>query len=426
MELYTHALESIISDIENSSAQVIEKKSINETFELWRDPVLFDKLSGNLGAVFVRALLNKLNVNEHHVFRWRLDNKYRQYQIFNHYFRGCVAQTFGLSELLAEKDGHQKIRELCENGFFVKSTLGHRTGDADSFDRTAELEDIIKLYHEKGNQKNESQEKEDQPEQWIIQERLDLNEEFRVHTFGSDLIYGLTFIMIGQDSSKSTTAEIFVEKILAALPATILQGTLIGWDIGITNANEYYIIEANFTGFHPEFYAGFQTSGYFGDPDYGPAMCAWLNNYFRNKYQISIGTVEHDFKSSSSFFEEFLYYSSIFNDEYIRILQNKRKGIRAFAVIYLGFGANPFLTKLIAYFLEEDFAREYFLITSEETIQEVADQFARNKLILIIDENKLFLPEEYTGIQQLSYQKRKKICSERLLEKIEEKYYFIL
>lgn len=421
MELYTNVLESIISDIENYSVQVIEKKPVNETFELWLDPVLYDNLSGNIGAVFVRALLNKLNVNEYHVFRWRLDNKYRQYQILNHYSPGSVAKTIGLSELLAKNNGYKKIWELCENGFFVKSTLGHRTGQAGSFDRTAELNDIIKLHQEKGNQ-----EKEGQPEQWILQEKLDLKEEFRVHTFGDDLIFGLTFIMAGQDSSKSTTAEMFVQKILTTLPATILQGTLIGWDIGITNANEYYVIEANFTGYHPEFYAGFQTSGYFGDTDYGPAMCAWLNNYFRNKYQISIGNVEQDFRSTSPFFEEFLYYKSIFNDEYIRILQNKTKGPRAFAIIYLATGANPFLAKLIEYFLQEDFATAYFLITSEETVQAIADQFSGDQLILIIDEHRLFLTEEYPLIRQLSYQERKKICCDKLLTKIEEKYYFIL
>lgn len=421
MKLYTNVLESIISDIENYSVQVIEMKLVNETFELWRDPVLYDNLSGNIGAVFVRALLNKLNLNEHHVFRWRLDNKYRQYQILNHYSPGSVAKTIGLSELLDENNGYKKIRELCENGFFVKSTLGHRTGQTGSFDRTAELNDIIKLHQEKGNQ-----EKEDQPEQWILQEKLDLNEEFRVHTFGSDLIYGLTFIMAGQDSSKSSAAEIFVQKILVTLPATILQGTLIGWDIGITNGNEYYIIEANFTGFHPEFYSGFQTSGYFGDTDYGPAMCAWLNNYFRNKYHISIDTVEQEFRSTSLFFEKFLYYKSIFNDEHIRILQNKTKGIYAIAIIYLGAGANPFLTNLIDFFFQEDFAATYFLIADKETIQPIANQFSGNELMLIIDEHKLFLPEEYPLIPQLSYQERKKICCDKLLTKIEEKYHFIL
>jgi hypothetical protein len=421
MKLNTNVLESIISDIENSNAQVIKKKSVNETFELWRDPVLLADISGNMGVLFIRAILNKLNINEHHVFRWRLDNKYTQYQILNHYFPGCVAKTIGLSELLAENDGSKKIRELCAHGFFVKSTLGHRTGQAGSFDRTAELEDIIKFYQEK-----ENQEREHQPEQWILQEKLDLNEEFRVHTFGSDLIYGLTFIMAGMDSSKSSAAEILVQKILASLPATILQGTLVGWDIGITHANEYYIIEANFTGFHPEYYAGFQTSGYFGDPDYGPAMCAWLNNYFRNKYQISIETVEQDLRSSSPFFDEFLYYKSIFTDEHIEVLQNKTKGIRAFAVIYLGKDTIPFLANLIEYFLQEDFATAYFLITSEETVQAVANQFSGNELMLIIDEDKLFLPEEYTLIKQLSYQERKKICCDKLLTKIEEKYCFIL
>lgn len=421
MKLNTNVLESIISDIENSNAQVIKKKSVNKTFELWRDPVLLADISGNMGVLFIRAILNKLNINEHHVFRWRLDNKYTQYQILNHYFPGCVAKTIGLSELLAENDGSKKIRELCAHGFFVKSTLGHRTGQAGSFDRTAELEDIIKFYQEK-----ENQEREHQPEQWILQEKLDLNEEFRVHTFGSDLIYGLTFIMAGMDSSKSSAAEILVQKILASLPATILQGTLVGWDIGITHANEYYIIEANFTGFHPEYYAGFQTSGYFGDPDYGPAMCAWLNNYFRNKYQISIETVEQDLRSSSPFFDEFLYYKSIFTDEHIEVLQNKTKGIRAFAVIYLGKDTIPFLANLIEYFLQEDFATAYFLITSEETVQAVANQFSGNELMLIIDEDKLFLPEEYTLIKQLSYQERKKICCDKLLTKIEEKYCFIL
>lgn len=426
MELYTHVLESIISDIENSSAQVIEKKSVNETFELWRDPVLLDNISGNRGVLFIRAILSKLNVDEHHVFRWRLDNKYRQYQILNHYFPGCVAKTFGLSELLAENDGRKKIKELCENGFFVKSTLGHRTGQAGSFDRTAELEDVIKLHQEKENQEKGNQKKEDQTEQWILQQRLDLNEEFRVHTFGSDLIYGLTFIMAGLDSSKSSAAEIFVQKILASLPATILQGTLIGWDVGITNANEYYIIEANFTGFHPEFYAGFQTSGYFGDPDYGSAMCAWLNNYFKNKYHISIDTVEQELKSTSPFFEEFLYYKSIFSDEHIAVLQNKTKGIYATAIIYLGEGANPFLTNLVEYFLQENFAKVYFLIVNEAKIQATAHQFPNHELVLLIDECKLFLPEEYSLLQQLSYEERKKICCDKLLTKIEETYHFIL
>ncbi|RAJ26357.1 hypothetical protein [Pedobacter cryoconitis] len=426
MEQHDNVLESLISDIENSTAQVIEKKPVNETFELWRDPALTVNLAGNIGALFVRAILNKLNVNEHHVFRWRLDNKYRQYQVLNHYFPGSVARTIGISQLLAENNGPEKIRELCESGFFIKCTLGHRTGQANSFDRTAELEDIIKLHQEKKNQRKENQEKEGQTEQWILQERLDLNEEFRIHTFGRDLIYGLTFIMAGSDSSKSTTAEIFVQKTLATLPDTLLQGTLIGWDIGVTNANEYYIIEANFTGFHPEYYAGFQTSGYFGDPEYGPAMCAWLNNYFKNKYQISINAVNQELIASGPFFEEFLYYQSIFSEEHIAILQNKTKGKLASALIYSGEGASPFLANLVEYFLQEDFAKNYYLITNEETVFKTVKQFSGNNQIGIIAEQKLFMPEEYPLIQQLSYQQRKKICCDKLIAIIGEPYYFIL
>ncbi len=416
MEIKDEFLEEIILDIESSDCQNIEGKSENETFELWSDPALLENLSGNIGAFFVRAFLNKLNVDEHHIFRWRLENKYRQYQILNYYVPGIVAETIGFSQLLNTDNGAQKIRELCTNGFFLKATLGHRSGEANNFDRTNELDEIIQSH----------QKEYDGQEKWMLQKKLHLKEEFRIHTFGKDLINGLTFIMNGQDSSKGTGAEETVKGILEKLPDTILQGTLIGWDIGITDTNEYYVIETNITGFHPEFARGFQTSGYFGDRVYGSILCAWLNNYFRVKYHISIGSIESSLLSDNQFYKEFIYYDSLIKSEHIEFLRNKVGKASISAIIYFGDEVNHLLIKLIEYFQLENFADIYYLIMNEKNILQVSNLFLANVHVGVLIENKLFTEDQYKLIKQLSHERRKKICSYHALRIIKEGSYFMV
>ena len=410
MEKTDNFLAEIISDIENSDFNRVEKKTRHELFELWSDPALLADLAGNTGAFYVRAILNKLNVDEHRVLRWRLENKYRQYQVLNHYIPGCMAKTISFSKVLAELNGVQKIRALCEEGYFIKSTLGHSTGRLNSFDRTGELENIISSY----------QQEEDNLEKWMLQKKLNLKEEFRIHTFNRDLIYGVSFIMAGEDSSISIAAEAYVTEILKKLPDTILNGTLIGWDIGITTDQKFYIIEANITGFHPEFHRGFQTSGYFGDPDYGAIMCAWLNNYFKNNYNISVGSVEATLFQSSKFYEKFMFYTSLFRSEHMEFLKNKAKGIRSSAIVYLGGEINLMLINLIRYFQEEDFARRYYLITDGKYAAELSGVLAKNELLRVIAEDTLFTKEQYILIKELEYERRKQISFYHTMRLINE------
>lgn len=416
MEINDWTLEEIIMDIESSDSWNIERKSENETFELWNDPALLEDLEGNRGALFVRALLNKLDVNEHHVFRWRLENKYRQYLILNHYVPGCISKTISFSQVLNAHNGVQKIKELCENGFFVKATLGHRTGEANSFDKTKELDNIIYSY-----QKGHSH-----LEKWMLQKRLDLKEEFRIHTFGTDIIRGLTFIANGEDSSKSKDAEMFLKGILRKLPDAILRGTLIGWDIGVTETDEYYVVEANFTGFHPEFARGFQTSGYFGDRAYGPILCAWLNNYFRIRYHVSIGSIESSLLSSDEFYKEFMYYDSLIRNEHIEFLRNKTGDTNVSAIIYLGDEVDHLLIKLIEYFQLENFADRYYLILHAKNVLEVGNLFSADAHVRGLIENDLFTEDQYTLIKLLTYERRKKICSYHALRIVKEGAYFMV
>ncbi|WP_316751628.1 hypothetical protein [Pedobacter gandavensis] len=409
-------LEALIVSIENSPPQAITKRSEADTFELWSDPAILEQLSGNIGAIFVRSLLNRLNVDEHHVFKWRLENKYRQYQILNHYVPDSVAESMGLSALLNTTDGVQKIRELCADGFFIKATLGHRTGENKNFDRTADLENII-LSHQKES---------DQTEKWMVQKRLNLKEEFRLHTFSKKVIYGLTFIMKGEDSLKGAYAEEFVKGILEKLPETISQGTLIGWDIGITDNNEYYVIETNVTGFHPEYARGFQTSGYFGDTEFGSIMCAWLNHYFSLNYQVSIDSVENSLLSSNPFYQEFMYYAALFKKEQLEFLRNQVKATNIAGILYLGEQINPLLTNLLTYFQIENFADTYYLIVNGKNAPMLRQFFSGHADVMILTENDLFTADQYQLIEQLSYERRKKICSYRALRRIPEMAIFML
>lgn len=413
MEKDDDLFEKIILDIENCSSQKIEKKTSEETFELSPDPNLIANLSGGVGTFIVRSLLHQLNIDEHHVFRWRLENKYWQYRILTYYVPNCMAETISFSKLLDEHDGVKKIKDLCANGFFVKGTLGDGSGRGNSFDRTAEVDDIISLH----------QPDDDHQEKWVLQKRLNFEKEFRIHTFSKDLIRGLTIEMQGQYLSNSYDAEEFVIKLLQKLPDTILQGTLIGWDIGLTDTNEYYVIEANITGYHPEYGHGFQTSGYFGDRNYGAIICAWLNNYFKYNYQISIDSVEGSLLSNYPFYKDFMFYVSVFNNDHMEIIEENRK---VPAIIYLGEDSNARLITLIEYFQIANFCKNYYLIVSEDSLSTITDKFSANGFVNILAEKSLFTTKQYALIRQLTDERRRKICYAHAIRIIRENTFFII
>jgi len=414
MDSYDYFLEQLITDIEAYSFQPVEQRLANETFELWSDPDLSSYLSGNVGAFIVRAILNQLGIDEHRVFKWRMENKFWQYSILNYYIPSCMAETISVRQLLCETNGADKVRKLCENGFFLKSTLGDGSGRGNSFDRTAQVEEVI------------TTQQYDYDEDWILQKKLDLQREFRVHSFGRDVIYGLTMLMTDMDTKYIPTVEGFVKVILERLPEAIVDGILIGWDIGLTQINEIYIIEANVTGFHPHNNPGFQTSGYFGDFYYGPIMCAWLNNYFKNKCRLSIGSVETKLLQSFDFYKEFMFYNSIFKAHHLDILCNSRFGNSQSAILYIGEDINSLSSKLLDFLELGHFASEYFLITYPYTHFTVSSYFSRNKLIKVISEGELFNEDEFHALQDLDYDQRERLSCTEALRLIKGKTCFVI
>jgi hypothetical protein len=408
-------LEETILSIESSDLYVMKERSAHEKFDLYLNPSLLDNLSGGMGTYIVRAILKELGVNENQVLQWRLENKFMQYEILNYYIPGCMAKTYSLSQVLSSENGSDKVKSLLAKGFFLKATLGDSSGRSNRFDRTDELASILKSYTCQYNDQ----------EKWILQEKLDLEEEFRIHTFGRDLIYGLSFRING-GASDGIAAQEYVISILQKLPHAFLEGSLIGWDIGITKDKQIYIIEANFTGFHPEYGRGFQTSGYFGDAQYGPIVCAWLNNYFRVRHHISIGSVENALVVDYDFFKEFVFYKSVLTAEHLNIFKKKLEGAYVVAMIYLGHHLNSLLIKLVKYFQMINLADRYFVIADENLVKNVKELFIGNYAVKVFVEQQLFTDDQLLLREGWDDETRKAEACWHALQLVEEKVYVIV
>jgi hypothetical protein len=408
-------LKELIFDIDKAGVTPLLANTVHKTFVLSIDPSLLSDLSGWLGALTVRAMLRQLEIDEHLIFKWRPENKYVQYLLINHYAPGSMPPTLGLSHLLKQDRWVHRFRKLIGSGFFIKATLGFGSGRTKNFDRTSEIEQIL----------NEHEEQPLQNEKWIIQKKLKLKKEFRVHTFGREVLYGMTLMIsgaAGADDFKG--AQEFTCLILEKLPYSLLEGTLIGWDIGLTGKDKYYALEANFTGFHPEYYTGFQTSGYFEESFCGPIICAWLNAYIRNKYGVSISTVSDDLMMKAPFMEELSWYIPIFTNEHIRSLQ-QAKGTVASLYIYLGEKTDFLIIKLISFMQIANFAQTYYIISPEE-LQANAKAMFRGDHVRHIIEHSLFTEKHYRHVQKLNEEQRKRVCLKRALDLIKEKPYLML
>jgi len=416
MKLKNAVLESIIPDIENHEYQHIKRKSKNERFELRAYHSLMNNLVGGIGVLFIRALLCELGINEHHIFRWRMENKFIQYLVLNHYNPGSMPQTISLTDQLNEITGVQGVRDLFKEGFFLKATLSERTGFTKNFDRTADFEDEIKTFDKKHSPYNEK---------WILQKRMNIKNEFRIHTFNGEIVFGLTFLISGDDLSFKM-AEFFLENILKNIPDVILQGSLIAWDIALTDDNQYYIIESNFTGFHPVFNYGYQTSGYFQDPVYGPIICAWFNNYVKFKYKLSINSVEYSLFMGTSFYRSYMYYINVFKQEHLEALHNTSQDNWLSVVIYMGDSNNVPIINLLIHLNKVQFANKYYLILSPKDNLSVKSLFRGKPHVNFIVENELFSETQYSVIEQLKYERRKQISCFHTLRKLKHEQYIII
>ncbi|MGN7202677.1 hypothetical protein ACTHQF_00275 [Pedobacter sp. SAFR-022] len=345
--------------------------------------VLLTNLRGSIGSLYVRTLYRALQVNEDFPFKWRLENKYVQYLIFSSYLPLSVPETISLSDIVLQEEKGLIIDKLLKKGYFLKSTLGHSSGDDNSFDRTSELQSILQNYNPKESRNFD--------EVWVLQQKLNLKKEFRVHSFGQDVIQGLSFERYGLNATDNFVApEEFVKHTLAKLPASITHGCLIGWDVGVNFDNQFYIIEANYTGFHPVYKRGFQTSGYFQDNVYGPISCLRLNLYFKNKYGLSLCKINKKLITEFQFMKAMDFHLKLENGALDESIPRDEENEAVAGLLYAGrynAGVEP---TTLSYLKNMSFIQRIYIVSHEESFTVLEETFKNINKVFVIEEEKLF------------------------------------
>jgi hypothetical protein len=405
---------SLIKKIESSPVDLVVGQKERLALELGADLALSRDLSGWWGAYIIRVILHSLNIDEHRIFSFRPEHKLNQYLIFQHYFRDQMPTSYGLKRLLKE-NGIDYFRKKIREHFFIKAALGFGSRNKGNFDRTTEFRQIYEAI-------NNSDEPE---EEWILQKKIKLQKEFRIHTFNQEVIYGLTFRTMGlSEPDDFKKPEAYLQKVLERLPKQLTEGTLIGWDIGCIQHGKYRIIEANFTGYHPQYRSGFQTTGYVDDPSFGAIVSAWLNTYFDHRYSVKVDRLQAGFGSEIQFLREFTYYSSIFNRVQIDTLIGAGGTVNS-AIIYLGRNSDMLLIKVIRYMKAANFARSFYIITEVNLAEDIKRIMPEIKFIILAEES-LFSFEDHAVNNKLPYKRRHSLYSDQAVKLLREESYIII
>ncbi len=236
-------------------------------------------------VVLVRQLFHALRLDEHRPFRWRLEHKLVQSLILDAYLPGMAPVTRGLSRLVSEygiENLRNKLDEFFPNGYHVKRALSDSSGDKGA---TGDIEVALQDLQLGGPSIAD--------EEWIVQERIPIDVEFRVHSLQDRIIDDLTFRRYsrGDIPSERHAPNRYVQSLLDRLPNGIVAGTLCGWDVARTPQGKFRIIEANLAGFHPVYRPGFQISGYFVNLDWGAKSTAQLMRFVEKRDSLRIEAI---------------------------------------------------------------------------------------------------------------------------------------
>jgi hypothetical protein len=256
------------------------------------------ELSGGFGAVFVRQLYRQLGFDEHRQLQWRLEHKLQQALVLNHYFPGCVPVSIGFARQRHLHGGQSLrgvLREAFPAGFYIKSTMNDSSGDHGKSDATERV-----LNQSETGEPATSSDPRVLDEAWIIQERVSIHKEYRVHTIEDRVIEDLSFHRYGKGNipGERDAPNAYIQSILDRLPAAFVGESLLGWDVAWTDDEYFIVIEVNFSGFHPVYRRGFQCSGYYQERDWGANSVARLIRFIETNDAVTI-RVEPDVESDS-------------------------------------------------------------------------------------------------------------------------------
>ena len=244
---------------------------------------LVEGLGGSTRALPVRQLLRALGFDEARHLQWRMEHKLLQALVLRTWIPEIIPVTCGLQALARKHDAPGIGQFLADNfpdGYLLKAALGDSSGEAgggyngEAFLAAIDSPSGSKILDEKT----------------IVQERIVIATEYRVHSLEEDVIEDLTFRRYhgGSIVGERDEPNAFVTSVLRRLPNGLVGGSLLAWDIALQPSGEYKIIEVNFTGFHPVFKRGFHCSGYFHDRNWGACDTARLLNHVARKDGVEV------------------------------------------------------------------------------------------------------------------------------------------
>ena len=237
-------------------------------------PLLAD-LGGATRAVLVRQLLRSLGFDEYRYVPWRLEHKLVQALVMHSYLPGIMPVTAGLNSFLANGNA-----AAIQNGnYFVKPALGDSSGEYPNCVEPVSL--VSRINHEPLSLLDE---------EYIIQERILIAREYRVHSLEDLVIEDLTFRRYegGSIPRERDPVNAFVQSILDRLPDGLVGASLLAWDVALTPEGTFIVIEVNFSGFHPVFKRGFHCSGYYHDQKWGACDTARLLNHVARTHRVDV------------------------------------------------------------------------------------------------------------------------------------------
>jgi hypothetical protein len=252
---------------------------------------LVEGLAGSKRALPVRQLLRALGFDEARHLQWRLEHKLVQALVLRSWTPEIIPVTCGFDSLV-RSHGPRGVRQFLADsfpgGYVLKAALGDSSGESASGDNG----EAILCALESGEAPQPCRMLD---EKLVVQERIAIATEYRVHSLEEDVIEDLTFRRYdgGSIAGERDGPNAFVTSVLRRLPDGLVGGSLLAWDIASQPSGEYTVIEINFTGFHPAFKRGFHCSGYFHDHKWGACDTARLLNHVARKDGMEV-TAEPD------------------------------------------------------------------------------------------------------------------------------------
>jgi hypothetical protein len=247
---------------------------------------LIEGLAGSTRALLVRQLLRALGFDEHRHLQWRVEHKLIQALVLRAYIPEAIPVTCGLDGLRRLKGAGGSFREFLadrfSSGYVIKATLGDSSGEVPArhnpeliLDSPAEPDPLRRTLLD---------------EKHVVQERLAITTEYRVHSLEQGVIDDLTFrrYEAGGIPAEREAPNEYVRSLLSRLPDALVGGSLLAWDIALQPSGDFLVIEVNFSGFHPAFKRGFHCSGYFHDQHWGACDTARLLNYVAREDGVDV------------------------------------------------------------------------------------------------------------------------------------------